>query len=98
MAKRKPQQQTKHDRKVRKRAQELKNQGWDVQADLPGFDRPDLIGNDKRVPDIQARKAGAERLIEVETPETMGSDKKQQETFRRSAAQKPRTTFQVEEA
>jgi len=98
MAKRSSQQQTKHDRKVRQIAQKLKSERWAVQADLAGYDKPDPVGKDKHIPDIRATKAGAERLIEVETPETMQSDKKQHETFRRSAAQKPRTTFKIEEA
>jgi len=98
MAKRSSKQQAKHDVKVRQIAQKLKREGWIVQADLLGYDKPDPIGKYKCIPDIRATKAGAERLIEVETPETMQIDKKQHKVFRRSAAQKPRTTFQIEEA
>lgn len=98
MAKRDSQQQTKHNEKVRQIAQKLESEGWNIQVDLPGHDKPESIGKHKRIPDIRATKAGAERLIEVETPETMQSDKKQHETFRRRAAQKPRTTFRIEEA
>jgi hypothetical protein len=76
----------------------MEGEGWTVQADLPGYDRPDPIGKDKHVPDIVATKTGARKIIEVETPETMEADKKQHEAFRRSAARKKRTAFQIEEA
>jgi hypothetical protein len=95
--KRTAKQQQRHDRKVIEIALRLKFQGWSVQADIPGFERPGPIGRGKYVPDVRATKAGAVRIIEVETPETVESDAKQHEAFRRSAAQKPRTTFRVEE-
>jgi len=98
MAKRTKSQQTKHDRKVGQIAERLKRQGWIVEADLSGYERPGAIGKDQHIPDIVARKSGAERIIEVETPETMEVDKKQHEAFRRSAARKKRTSFQIEEA
>ncbi len=98
MAKRNSRQQTKHNGKVRKIARELESEGWSVQADLPGYDKPGPIGKHRHIPDIRAAKAGAEKLIEVETSDTMQSDRKQHETFRRRAAQKPRTSFQIEEA
>lgn len=96
MAKRNSKSQSKHDFKVRQTAKKLERQGWDVDADIPGFQQPDPIG--KFRPDIRARKRGAERIIEVETPETMEKDEKQHQAFRRSAAQKKRTTFKIEKA
>jgi len=98
MAKRSSSQQTKHDRKVKQIAKQLERDDWNVQADLPGYDRPDPIGKDKHIPDLVATKAGATRIYEIETPETMEADKKQHEAFRRSAAQRKRTSFKVEEA
>ncbi len=95
MAKRTRSKQAKHDEKVRKEAIRLKRLGWDVQADLPNFDKPDPIGNDNRIPDIRATKAGAERIIEVETPDTVNTDSDQHSTFRRRAGQKDRSTFEV---
>ena len=95
MAKRSKRKQEKHDATVRKEANRLKREGWDVKADIPGFERPESIGKDRRVPDITATKAGAERIIEVETPDTVETDKDQQATFRRRASQKPRTGFTV---
>ena len=98
MARRNPQTQSKHDRKVKQIAQEYKKKGWKVKADLPGYEKPDPIGKKRRIPDVVATKAGAERIIEVETKETIARDKDQQATFRRRAGQKPRTTFRIEEA
>ena len=97
MARRGAQKQSKHDAKVKQLAQELEQQGWYVQADVQGFERPDPIGKYRRIPDVLATKSGAERLIEVETSQTMDRDKEQHSTFRRSASQKPRTTFRIEE-
>jgi hypothetical protein len=95
---RKRSNQTKHNRKVRDLAKELEKAGWDVQADISGFDQPDPIGQDDRIPDVVAKKAGAKKIIEVETLGTMESHSDQHSTFRRSAGQGKRTTFEVEEA
>jgi hypothetical protein len=95
MTKRSPQKQNKHDLKVEKRAKKLEREGWNVKADLKGFDRPDPIGKYGHIPDIQAKKAGATKLIEVETGDTLQKDKKQHEAFRKSAAQRNRTTFKI---
>ena len=89
--------QSKHDLKVKEKANSLKRQGWKVKADVEGYERPDPIGKYKRIPDIQAEKVGARKIIEVETKDTMQKDKKQHETFRRSAAQRKRTSFEIEE-
>ena len=97
MSKRTPKKQSEHDAKVRQLARKFRKDGWNVDADIPGFNQPEPIGQDDRIPDIHARKAGAERIVEVETPETMESDRDQQSTFRRSAGQKRRAKFEVEE-
>lgn len=98
MAKPKSKQASKHDRKVGQIARQLKKEGWNVEADLPGFDNPDPIGKNRHVPDIRATKGGVERLIEVETKDTLQGDKEQHATFRRRAGQKSRTTFRIEKA
>ena len=89
--------QSKHDLKVKEKANSLKRHGWKVKADVEGYECPDPIGKYKRIPDIQAEKAGARKIIEVETKDTMQRDKKQRETFQRSAAQRKRTSFEIEE-
>jgi len=87
--------QRKHDAKVKREADKLKRKGWKVKADLRGYSKPKPIGKDKRVPDVVARKKGATRIIEVETKDTLVKDKAQQSTFKRSAAQKKRTTYKT---
>ena len=96
MARRNPIQQTKHDKKVKAIAQQYKKQGFEVKVDLPGFDRPVPIGKYKRIPDVEAVKDRRREIVEVETPETLKSDKDQQATFRRHAAHKGDTKFRIE--
>jgi len=98
MAKRSSHGQKKHDTKVKQIANSLQRKGWKVQADIKGYDQPDSVGNKNRIPDIIARKGSTKKIIEVETSQTMSKDKKQHETFRRSAAQQNRATFEIEEA
>ncbi len=83
--------ESKHDKRVRKEARRLEREGWNVQADIPGFETPDGIGQGGHVPDIVAKKKGAERILEVDTPRTV--DKDQLGAFRRRAGKKKRTTF-----
>lgn len=95
MPKRSPSGQSTHDQRVRQEAERLKKQGWNVQADLPGHNKPKAIGQNNKRPDIQATKRGHTKLIEVETPSSVKADNKQQSTFRRSAAQRSNTSFET---
>lgn len=95
MVKRAENDTTTHDEKVRRAAQKLKSQGWDVSADLLGYKKPKPVGKEGKIPDVEARKRGATQLIEVETPDTVEAHKDQQATFRRSAGHRARTTFKV---
>lgn len=95
-AKRNPSSQNAHNNKVKALAKELKKDGYIVKADIPGYKKPAPIGKDKRIPDIEAQKRGRVKLIEVETKASLSTDRKQQSTFRRSAAQRPNTTFKIE--
>ena len=81
-----------HDRKVRQLASKLQKDGWKVQADLKGLDRPTGIGKNNQIPDIVAKKRGATKIVEVDTPETI--DNSQLTSFERSAKRRSRTTFQ----
>ena len=96
MAKRSASKQTKHDTMVNQLAKQLRRQGYNVKADLPGYPRPTPIGKDKKRPDIEATKGTKRKIIEVETSETIERDKKQHTTFRRSVAQKSNTSFEIE--
>ena len=95
MAKRSSSGQSAHDREVLKVVRQLEREGWDVSADLPGFTKPAPIGADGRVPDVEAHKSGHRKLVEVETPESLGTDRDQQETFRRSVGQKHNDSFDI---
>ena len=95
MVKRSSTRQSNHDQKVRQEAEKLRRQGWNVKADLRGYDKPTPIGEGGKVPDIEATKRGQRKLVEVETPDTVERHSKQQETFRRHAGQKPNTSFEV---
>lgn len=87
--------QSAHDRRVRTLANELKDEGWKVQADLPNFNQPDPIGNNKRIPDIFATRRGQTKIIEVETPTTVDTHQEQHSTFRRSAAHRENADFEL---
>jgi hypothetical protein len=85
----------KHDSKVKSIAKSLEKKGWNVKADIAGYKKPDPIGKEKFIPDVQATKKGGTRLYEVETKDSMEKDKEQRETFRRSAAHRNKTTFEI---
>ena len=85
-----------HDKRVEQIAGKLNRENWRVKADIPGYEKPRPIGKDKRRPDIEATKHGHRRIVEVETPDTVNKDRKQQQSFRRHAGQKPNTTFHIE--
>ena len=87
--------QSTHDNRVRREVNQLIRQGWEVQADLPNLDPPDPIGKDGRIPDIYATRGNRIKIVEVETPSTVGSHKDQQSTFRRSAAQRENAEFEL---
>lgn len=84
-----------HDRKVRQIARNLEKQGYKVRADIRGREKPRPIGSKKRVPDIEAIKAGQRLIVEVETPSSLTRDKEQLKTFARHAGQKSNTTLRV---
>jgi len=96
MAKRTEREQNTHDRKVREIARQLKKQGYAVRADgVRGYKPPRPIGKEMRRPDIEATRSGVRKIIEVETPSSLRSDKEQLKTFTRHAAQKRGTSFKV---
>lgn len=85
--------QSKHDKKVERLAKGLEKQGFSVQADIPGYDKPTSFGGMR--PDVIARKGKERKIYEVETPESIDStrDKKQQEEFKKVADRNPKTDF-----
>jgi len=95
VGKRTSNEQSAHDRKVGQEARRLERGGWNVLADLPNYQKPKPIGQSGFTPDIEATKKGHRKLIEVETPGSLGADKDQQSAFRKSAAQRSNTTFDI---
>ncbi len=93
---RSPAKQKAHDKRVDQGARKLKGEGWNVKADLPGYEKPSPIGRNRKIPDIEATKRGHRKLVEIETPDSLEKDRAQQSTFRRHAGQKPGTTFNIE--
>lgn len=93
--KRSTREQSLHDRKIASTARRLEKKGYKVKADIQGYEKPSKIGKKKLMPDIEASKRGIRRIIEVETKGSLKKDKAQQSTFRRHAAQKKRTVFEI---
>lgn len=91
MVKRIPKQQSKHDSRVRRIAGGYISQGWRVQADVPGYSKPRTIFNKR--PDVRATKGARERIVEVETRNSMKTDASQRDTFRRFASLNKKRKF-----
>ena len=74
MADRTPSNQTKHDKKVKSIADDYKDRGYVVQADLKDYPLPESIGGYR--PDVRARlkNIGYEVVVEVETTDSVDSD------------------------
>ena len=84
---------SKHDAEVRRNANRLEKQGYEVRADVSGFKRPDTIGGYR--PDVVGTKGRRREVIEVETPDSVGSarDIKQQRAFQQAANRSSNTVF-----
>lgn len=95
MAKRKSKDQTTHDRKVGRLATVYEKKGYKVQAATGRRPAPRPIGRSGRIPDIVATKSGRTKIIEVETPRSIKTDKAQMETFARYAAKKKNVSFDI---
>ena len=84
-----------HDKKVKAEADKLRREGYSVKADISSYETPDGVGRKGYIPDIVAKKTSSSKIIEIETPNSLNKDKEQQAAFRRSAAQKKGTTFDI---
>lgn len=74
---------TEHDKEVKDLAKKYKNKGYNVEADIPGWEQPDTIGGYR--PDLTVEKGGQNTTIEVETPDSVDSkrDIEQQRAFKK---------------
>jgi hypothetical protein len=69
-----------HDECVRALADELKQDKWDVKANVEGEEKPAKIG--EFTPDIEARKGCLRRICEVLTEKDFGGDKQRYMEFK----------------
>lgn len=85
--------QSKHDREVKRLANDYKNKGYDVDADISGYSKPPTVGGLR--PDIKAKKGGHETIVEVETPDSVDStrDMQQHGAFQRWARRDPKRHY-----
>lgn len=91
MSKRTKTGQKKHDSNVLKWAKQKEKEGFKVTADLPGWKKPPKI--EGGVPDGYAKKGKEKKMFEVETHDTLETDKKQRAKFRKWAKQSKNRTF-----
>jgi hypothetical protein len=80
MGKKKADEQKSHDECVREIADELKQDKWDVKANVEGEEKPAKIG--EFTPDIEARKGCLRRICEVLTEKDFGGDKQRYIEFK----------------
>ena len=71
-----------HNTRVKKLAQQYKQKGYNVKADIEGWQKPDTIRGVR--PDIIAEKSGHKTVVEVETNDSVDSkrDVQQQKAFK----------------
>lgn len=83
--------QTGHDKELLKWVKQMESQGFDVKADLPGMEKPNPVGG--KIPDGYAKKGKQEKMIEVETADTLATDADQRKKFRKWSDGKDSRTF-----
>lgn len=91
MADRTTSNQTKHDKEVKRIADDYKDREYTVQADLKDYPLPESIGGYR--PDVRAQLKNIEYevAVEVETTDSLDSDhaKKQDAAFKKWQSQEP---------
>jgi len=83
--------QKRHDEGVLRSVNWYEDQGFNVDADLPKYDKPKQIGG--YIPDWIAQKGKKEVIGEVETRGTNEKDKDQQQAFKDYADRKSGRQF-----
>ena len=84
-----------HDAAIRKDANKLKKEKFNVTAAIPQFPTPPAIGKDERIIDLFAEKGKKVIMREFQTPVDEATSKEQISSYRRSAAQRRRHGKQV---
>ena len=85
--------QKSHDEAVLNSVKYYENQGFKVKADLPGYNKPDKIKG--KIPDLIAKNNSSEIVLEVETPQTVETDKKQISVFKEYADRSKNRKFRL---
>lgn len=80
MVKKKEDKQNSHDKYVRELADELKQDKWNVKANVEGAEKPLKING--FAPDIEATKGGLRRICEVVTEKDFRGNKAEYVDFR----------------
>ena len=78
--------QTKHDKAVLGSVRSYQGLGYNVKADLPGYDKPKKIGG--YIPDVIAIRVRKEKIVEVETRDSNKKDIDQHQAFKNYADRK----------
>jgi len=93
MANRTPEKQTKHDKKVEEQANYYVRKEYKVWADLKGWGMPAKRNGFR--PDVVAKSNVKEIIVEVETEDSINSDKDQISAFREYAKSRPNVEFKL---
>jgi len=80
MVKKKENKQKSHDESVRAIADELKQDKWDVKANVEGSEKPSKVG--AFTPDIEAHKGNLRRICEIVTEKDFQGDKQRYIEFK----------------
>jgi hypothetical protein len=91
MGKRTPESQRLHDHLVEQIARDLKQDYWNVKADLEGWKHPTPIHH--IVPDIEATSYDILQICEVETEDTVEQDRPQWLMFKQYCDSSPQRFF-----
>jgi len=92
MTKRTKAGQARHDKAVLRSAEWHENKKYNVKADLPGYEKPKLIGG--RRPDMIAKKGKREIILEVERKGPSGiHEERQRRAFQDYADRKGNREF-----
>ncbi len=85
--------QSKHNVEVKRVATQYEEKGYDVKADIRGYSKPSTFRGYR--PDVVAKKGRERKIVEVETPDSVGSarDVSQQKAFKQVAKLFKNTTF-----
>ena len=93
MANRTTERQTKHDKKVSEEANDYANKGYKVWADLKGWGMPSERNGYR--PDVVAKSSVKEIIVEVETDDSIETDKDQISAFKKYAEARPNVEFKL---